>query len=244
MLAILIALKCKKPTVFFSAEIPKTGVISTLAAMLNLNPHDPLDAKAFFDATKHIFIIDKDIPALQNIPMAIRKIESDHKVKISMVLYDYLQLMQVLDENQYDEAQIGASWIKARKEKSLTERMDILARLIPKFAKTYGWLFVIPTQPTKGVGQEGRGILLPDSGKGGQSVSALFDYIITAWRPFKNMNKEEKSDNDNVMSLWLCANRWGEEDIIRNYEYYGNRRLVGKPYKGYIKQLEPLQIKD
>jgi hypothetical protein len=186
------------------------------------------------------FIIDRDIPAFQNIPMAVNKIERDHKVKISIVLFDYLQLIRVYDENTYHKDQIGRSWISGKYVKSLTERMDTMASLMPEMVKQNGWLFIATTQPTKGVGQEGRGILLPDAGKGGQATSAMFDYIMLAWRPFKNADPSSTTSLDTVMSLWLGANRWGQEDIIRNYEYFGNKRLVGKPFTGVVKQLAPI----
>ena len=69
-----------------------------------------------------------------------------------------------------------------------------------------------------------------------QAIGASADGILTAWRPYKNIDPLQKNDNDNVMSMWLCVNRWGQEDIIRNYNYYGDRRLVKGIYEGSVQQ--------
>jgi hypothetical protein len=109
--------------------------------------------------------------------------------------------------------------------------------------KKNGWLTIIPTQPTKDVEGGGSTILLQDAGKGGQAIQAMGDALMTAWRPYKNDNPLVESDNDNVMSLWVCANRWGKEDIIRNYNYYGEKKLVEGIYAKQVEQKEAIHFK-
>lgn len=219
LISLTIALRAKIPTVVFSYEISKIGVLQTLGKMLGLDPLDKMDQKRFLEETRHIFIVDEGRTPLQQIPTEVKRIEQTFKVKVSIVILDYLQLVPVFDINK-----------TGRYVTNVTERMDIISGQLPELVKQHQWLCVVPTQPTKGVEGGGRAILLPDAGKGGQAIQAMVDYTITAWRPFKNDDPMNVTNTDDVISLWMCSNRWGQEDVIRNYNYYGNKRLISGTY--------------
>ena len=54
----------------------------------------------------------------------------------------------------------------------------------------------------------------------------MCDIVITAWRVYKNDDPTQPSNNDNVISLWVGANRHGRELPILNYDYNGDTRTL------------------
>lgn len=229
LISLNIALRAKRPTVIFSYEISKLGILQTFAKMLNLDMNNDLDKKELTEKLKHIFIIDEGRVALQQMPIEVAAIERTFKVKIEIVVADYMQLIPVYDINR-----------AGRFITNQMESLSVMAGLLPEMAKKHKWLMIIPVQPTKGVEGGGRTILLPSSGRGGQAILALSDFVMTAWRPFKNNDPTSNNDDDIVMSLWVGANRWDKEDKIRNYNYKGNRRLIEGVYENHINQLAPI----
>jgi hypothetical protein len=227
-----IALRAKIPTVIFSYEVSKVGLLHFIGLMLGLDPLDPVQQHQFIEETKHIFIVDEGRTVLQNIPNEVKQVELKHKVKIKMIILDYFQLIPVYDEGT------------TRLLRSPMERADTMSAMLPEMVKKHSWLCVIPTQPTKGVEGDGRVILMPDSGKGGQAIQAMGDAIMTAWRPYKSDDPLVDSTNDNVMSLWVGANRWDKSDRIRNYNYYGDRKLIQGIYTGEVTQNSAIRPKD
>jgi len=230
-LALNIALRAKVPTVIFSYEVSKVGLISFFAKMLGLDIDNATQRSRLIEEIKHIFIIDEGRPALQSLPKEVEAIEKKHKVKIKMIILDYFQLIPVWEENT------------TKLIDNPVRRADVISALLPDIVKKNGWLTIIPTQPTKDVEGGGSTILLQDAGKGGQAIQAMGDALMTAWRPYKNDNPLVESDNDNVMSLWVCANRWGKEDIIRNYNYYGEKKLVEGVYAKQVEHKEAIHFK-
>ena len=229
LIAINIAIRSKIPTVIFSYEMSKLTLLEQFSKMLNLNPLDPMDAKAFVEATKHIFIVDSGRCALQNWTQEVKNIERIHKVKISFVIPDYCQIVPVYDINK-------PGWFIENE----VSRMTVMASLLPDMVKENHWVIFLPAQTTKGVEGGGSTILLPNSASGGKGYLNLCDGVITAWRPYKNEDPLNPSSNDNVISLWMGAWRHGREGNIMNYDYIGDRRLIGKPYNGVIKQKAPI----
>ena len=229
LIAINIALKSRIPTVIFSYEMSKLTLLEQFSKMLNLNPLDPMDAKAFVEATKHIFIVDSGRCALQNWTQEVKNIERAHRIKVSFVIPDYCQIIPVYDINK-------PGWFIENE----VSRMTVIASLLPDMVKENNWVIFLPAQTTKGVEGGGSTILLPNSASGGKSFLNLCDGVMTAWRPYKNEDPVNPSQNDVVISLWMGAWRHGREGNIINYEYLGDRRLIGRPYNGVVKHKAPI----
>ena len=107
----------------------KLTLLEQFSKILNLNPLDPDDAKAFIDATKHIFIVDEGRVALQNIADEVRKIEREHRIKVSFVILDYIQIVPVYSQNRpgwYEEGEVF--------------RMSTMAALLPEMVKQNKWV--------------------------------------------------------------------------------------------------------
>ena len=233
LIALNMALRTKMPTVIFSYEMSKLTILEQFSKNLGLNPLDPIDAKEFIEATKHIFIVDEGRTPLQHIPIEVANIERTHKVKVSFVILDYLQIVPVYDINK-------PGWYIDSEVKC----MSVIASLLPDYVKKYKWLCILPTQPTKGVEGGGSVILTPDSGSGGKAILNMADFVMTAWRPYKNEDPRIQSDHDKVISLWVGANRHDREDVIRNYNYIGDRRLIEGIYNEDVNHKPPITAKD
>lgn len=229
LIAINIALRSKIPTVIFSYEMSKLTLLEQFSKMLGLDPLNPIDAKEFIEQTKHIFIIDSGRCALQNWTQEVKNIEREHRIKISFVIADYCQIVPVYDLNK-------PGWFVENE----VSRMTIMASLLPDMVKENHWVIFLPAQPTKGVEGGGSTILLPSSASGGKGYLNLCDGVMSAWRLYKNEDPTNPSTNDNVISLWMGAWRHGREGNILNYEYIGDRRLIGKPYQGILKHKPPI----
>ena len=223
--AINAAVRLKKPTVMISYEMGRTGLMRIFGKILGLDPLNPIDVPELEAQTRHIIIIDEGRVALQMIPQEIATIERTHNIKIEMVILDYLQLIPVYDINR-----------AGRFITNSVEKMDTMAALLPEMVKKHGWFVLIPAQPTQAVEGGGSTMLMPNSGKGGQAIQAMADFIITIWRPYKNDDPLVYNDNDNVFSAYVGMNRWDREDIVRNFNYYGDRRLIEGIYTGDVKQ--------
>jgi len=231
--ALNIALRAQVPTVMFSYEMSKRSVLDILAKMLGLDPLDQLDQAKLVELTKHIFVIDEGLLALQDMESCVKDIERKFCVEIEMVVFDYLGITPVYDINR-----------KGRYISGLTEKIDTIAQLLPEIAKRNRWLVVIPAQPTKGVEGGGSVMLMPDSGKGGQGIMAMANAIMTGWRPYKNNDPFHVNTLDKVMSLWVGVNRSGAEDIVHNYNYYADERVIQGLYLGEVEQKPPIEYKN
>ena len=225
--------KEKVPTVIFSYEISALGVLASLAAQLGLDIYDTNDRKDILEATSHIYIIDNGRTAFQDVPTQVSIIERKYNVKIKMVILDYLQMVPVFNINR--PGYFITSWVEA---------LGVISQLAPEMVKKYKWLMILPTQPTKGVEGGGNTILLPDSARGGQAYTAMLDFGLTIWRPFKNVNPEIISDDDQVISIWAGINRWGREGTIHNYNWDGKKRLVYGLWDGTLKQKQAIVQKN
>lgn len=227
-----IALFAKVPTVVIHYEGNKVDHLESLGLMLGLDPLQ--DKQKFYEATKHIFFIQANIKLpLQAIEAEVQAIEEIHRVKISLLVIDYLQIMPVLTVNP-----------PVKSIENLVQKIDTIAGLLPDIVRANEWAVVMLAQPKQSVDAYGSNILLENSGKGGQGIQSMSDSIVTAWRPLKSDNPEDATavTDDVVMSLFPCKVRKGRQGWIMNYNYNADKRLIQGKYPYSVKQKDPIRI--
>ena len=80
LISINIALRAKIPTVIFSYEMSKLTLLEQFSKMLNLNPLDPMDAKAFVEVGD---VIQKgSVICIIEAMKVMNEIESEHAGRI------------------------------------------------------------------------------------------------------------------------------------------------------------------
>jgi hypothetical protein len=205
-IALNMALKVKCGVIFFSNEMSIYTIQKRVAKMFNLDIHDPEHRRIIVQATDHIFVEDLGTTPLDRHMEIKRGIEAKYGIRVGLIIVDYLQITKVYEANSNTRV------IEDPRKSAMQ-----IATVAKLYSKTERFIYCFLSQLPGAKQGNGNSFVDSECLKDSQSIEAMSDLIMTAWRP----NKQIIGKLDNVIILYAAKDRnMGFLDVKLAYGWF------------------------